>query len=172
MEEEDLLLPRLELIVEEAFDSEVAALIDDLDVGVVIVNSSFDTGVLTGVVVVVVVADIAFSELLIILAEEGVVTFDDEDELPAVDGYTMDCCIFVVFLLLLMVLKTTTPIPGDDDDDCDDDRDDDLDCLASAVLSFNTSSFTDPRLTVSPVGLHTEAFLLLTLLINQLLSLM
>jgi hypothetical protein len=162
VEEEDLLLPRLELIVEEAFDSEVAALIDDLDVGVVIVNSSFDTGVLTGVVVVVVVADIAFSELLIILAEEGVVTFDDEDELPAVDGYTMDCCVFVVFLLLLMVLKTTTPIPGDDDDDC----------LASAVLSFNTSSFTDPRLTVSPVSLHTEAFLLLTLLINQLLSLM
>jgi len=176
VEEEDLLLPRLELIVEEAFDSGVAALIDDLDVGVVNVNSSFDTGALTGVVVVVVVvvvvADIVFSELLIILAEEGVVTFDDEDELPAVDGYTMDCCVFIVFLLLLMVLKTTTPIPGDDDDDCDDDRDDDLDCLASAVLCFNTSSFTDPRLTVSPVGLHTEAFLLLTLLINQLLSLM
>jgi len=171
VEEADLLLPRLELIVEEAFDSGVAALIDDLDVGVVTANSSFDTGALTGVVVVVVVADIALSELLIILAEEGVVTFDDEDELPAVDGYTMDCCVFVVFLLLLMVLKTTTPIPGDDDDDCDDDRDDDLDCLASAVLSFNTSSFTDPRLTVSPVGLHTEAFLLLTLLINQLLSL-
>ena len=80
----------------------------------------------------------------------------------------MDCCVFVVFLLLLMVLKTTTPIPGDDDDDCDDDRDDDLDCLASAVLSFNTSSFTAPPLTASPVGLHTEGFLLLTLLINQL----
>ena len=85
MEEEDL-LPRLELIVEEAFDSGVAALIDDLDVGVITVNSSFDTGALTGVVVVVVVADIALSELLIILAELRVVTFDDENELPAVDG--------------------------------------------------------------------------------------
>jgi hypothetical protein len=59
-------------------------------------------------------------------------------------------------------------MPGDDDDDDDDDddRDDDLDFLASAVLSFNTSSFTDPPLTASPVGLHTEGFLLLTLLIN------
>ena len=86
MEEEEDLLPRLELIVEEAFDSGVAALIDDLDVGVITVNSSFDTGALTGVVVVVVVADIALSELLIILAELRVVTFDDENELPAVDG--------------------------------------------------------------------------------------
>jgi hypothetical protein len=87
--EEENLLPRLELIVEEAFDSGVAALIDDLDVGVMdsglTVNSSLDAGALTGVVVVAVV-NVALSELLTILAEEGVVTFDDEDKLPTVDG--------------------------------------------------------------------------------------
>jgi hypothetical protein len=54
VEEEDL-LPRLELIVEEAFDSGVAALIDALDVGVMdtglTVNSRLYAGALSVVVV-------------------------------------------------------------------------------------------------------------------------
>lgn len=107
-------------------------------------------------------AAVALSELLneiTDLAEEGVVTLD-EDDLHTFDGYITGCCFFVV--LLLETTTTTPTLPGDDDDD-------DV-CFTSAVVS----SFNDPLLgfeasltaCTATVGFFTRGFLLL-LLINQ-----